>query len=529
MPSSFFKNHRVYFLTAVAYMGSLLFGYDTGVMGSVLALESFRGDFGLPLETTGFGGSKNAHVASNVVSLLTAGCFFGSIAAAYFSDRFGRRYSLLGFTTVFLVGAAVQTSASHSIGQIYAGRVIAGLSVGGMSSITPVFVTENAPPAIRGRVTGMFQEFLVIGSTFAYWLNYGVALHVTQSTKQWRIPVAIQLIPGGFLLVGLFFLKESPRWLAKQGRYEEASASMAFTRYTTVDDEEVMQELAEIRASIAEELTATEGLTWNECLAPTNRFRLLSAFCLMFWQQFSGTNSIGYYAPQIFQTIGISAANTALFATGIYGTVKVVTTAIFLVAGIDTVGRRKSLIFGAAWMMSMMFILAAVLVTHPPDAKSTTVAPASIAMVVMIYLFVIGYSASWGPIPWVYVSEIFPTRLRSYGVGLAACTQWLCNFSITEITPIAVSNIGWRTFLMFGFFCFGMGTWAFFFVKETKGKTLEELDFLFGAIDTEQRARDVEAVLHSKKDIIERDSGDSLASKAGTVTVDNSTTTEKIT
>ncbi|TEY50776.1 hypothetical protein BOTCAL_0273g00080 [Botryotinia calthae] len=508
MPSAFFKNYRVYFLTAVAYMGSLLFGYDTGVMGSVLALKSFREDFGLPPDSKGFGGSKNAQVASNVVSLLTAGCFFGSIAAAFCSDRFGRKHSLMAFSFIFLVGAAVQTSSSHSIGQIYAGRVIAGLGVGGMSSITPVFVTENAPPAIRGRITGMFQEFLVLGSTFAYWLNYGVALHIPQSTKQWRIPVAIQLIPGGFLLVGLFFLKESPRWLAKQGRYEEATASMAWTRCTTSDDEEIMQEIAQIRASIDEELAATEGLTWKECIAPANRFRFFSAFCLMFWQQFSGTNSIGYYAPQIFQTIGISAANTALFATGIYGTVKVITTGIFLLTGIDTLGRRKSLIFGAAWMMAMMFILSAVLVTHPPDTKSTSVAPASIAMV--------------GPIPWVYVSEIFPTRLRSYGVGLAASTQWLCNFSITEITPIAVSNIGWRTFLMFGFFCFGMGVWSFFFIKETKGKTLEELDILFGGINAEQRARDVEAVLHSKKDNIYHEGDESVGSKAGTIRVEDS-------
>ncbi|THV51479.1 hypothetical protein BGAL_0109g00060 [Botrytis galanthina] len=522
MPSAFFKNYRVYLLTAVAYMGSLLFGYDTGVMGSVLALASFREDFGLPPDSKGFGGSKNAQVSSNVVSLLTAGCFFGSIAAAFCNDRFGRKRSLMGFSLVFLIGAAVQTSASHSIGQIYAGRVIAGLGVGGMSSITPVFVAENAPPAIRGRITGMFQEFLVLGSTFAYWLNYGVALHIPKSTKQWRIPVAIQLIPGGFLLIGLFFLKESPRWLAKQGRYEEATASMAWTRCTTPEDEEIMQEIAEIRASIEEEMAATEGLTWKECLAPANRFRFFSAFCLMFWQQFSGTNSIGYYAPQIFQTIGISAANTALFATGIYGTVKVITTGIFLLTGIDTLGRRKSLIFGAAWMMAMMFILSAVLVTHPPDTKATTVAPASIAMVVMIYLFVIGYSASWGPIPWVYVSEIFPTRLRSYGVGLAASTQWLCNFSITEITPIAVSNIGWRTFLMFGFFCFGMSVWSFFIIKETKGKTLEELDILFGSVNADRRAQDVEAVLHSKKDIVHHEGDESVGSKAGTIRVEDS-------
>lgn len=163
-------------------------------------------------------------------------------------------------------------------------------------------------------------------------------------------------------------------------------------------------------------------------------------------------NSIGYYAPQIFQTVGVSKSSASLFATGVYGTVKVVTTGIFLIVGIDRFGRKKSLMAGAAWMASMMFIIGAVLATNPPDTKSGTVSSASIAMVTMIYLYVIGYSASWGPVPWVYLSEIFPTRLRAYGVGMGAATQWLFNFVITKITPEAVNHIGWRTFLMFGIF-----------------------------------------------------------------------------
>lgn len=262
-------------------------------MGSVLALDSFRHDFGLPIGHTGFSDSENAKVASNVVSLLTAGCFFGAIAAAFLNERYGRRYSLMGFSLVFLIGAAIQTAASHSIGQIYAGRVIAGLGVGGMSSITPTFVAENCPPAVRGRITGLFQLFLVVGSTFAYWLNYGVALHVPVSTKQWRIPVAVQLIPGGFLFIGLFFLKESPRWLAMQGRYEEATASLSYTRCLEPHDDEVVKEMAEMRAAVEEELALSEGVTWKECITPANRYRFISGVIIMFWQQFTGTNSIG--------------------------------------------------------------------------------------------------------------------------------------------------------------------------------------------------------------------------------------------
>jgi sugar porter (SP) family MFS transporter len=268
-------------------------------MSSVLALSSFKTDFGLPLDKSGFANATNATVAQNVVSLLTAGCFFGAIAASFINNRFGRRYALMGFSVIFLIGAAIQTAATNAVGQIYAGRVIAGLGIGGMSSITPVFVSENAPPAVRGRITGLFQEFLVIGSTFAYWLDYGVALRIEPGTKQWRVPVAIQLIPGGFLLIGLFFLKESPRWLMKQGRYEEATVSLAYMRSAEVTDHEVVQEIAEIRASLEEELAATEGVMWKECLTPGNRKRIFCAFTIMLCQQFSGTNSIGYYAPQV--------------------------------------------------------------------------------------------------------------------------------------------------------------------------------------------------------------------------------------
>ena len=431
-------------------------------MGSVLALDSFKLDFGLPTDKSGFSSSKNAQISSNVVSLLTAGkhpnppalfppdrgarniagshytpaltiskmtgCFFGAIFAAFINEKIGRRYTLMIFCSIFLVGAAVQTGAHHAIGQIYGGRVIAGLGIGGMSAVTPVFVSESCPPATRGRVAGLFQEFLVIGSTFAYWLDYGVSLHLPTATKQWRVPVGVQLIPGALMLIGLFFLRESPRWLTKQGRHEEALRNLTYIRNVKVDDKEVIQEMAEIRAAVEEELHLTEGVTWKECLQPGIRSRFILGFTIMLCQQFSGTNSIGYYAPEIFQTVGISKTNASLFATGVYGTVKIVATAFFLLFGIDRIGRRNALLAGAAWMALMMFILGAVLDTHPPDTKSSVVSSASIAMVVMIYLYVIGYSMSWGPTPWVFVAEIFPTRLRSYGVGMAAATQWLFNF-----------------------------------------------------------------------------------------------------
>jgi MFS family permease len=149
-------------------------------MGSVLAMESFKNDFGLPVGSDGFSDAKNAYVSSNVVSLLTAGSFFG----AFINEKWGRLYTLMGFCFIFLIGAAVQTAAHHEIGMIYGGRVIAGLGIGGCSAVMSVFVSEAAPPKIRGRIAGLFQEMLVIGSTFAYWLGelYSGTLRLRRST-----------------------------------------------------------------------------------------------------------------------------------------------------------------------------------------------------------------------------------------------------------------------------------------------------------------------------------------------------------
>lgn len=496
-----FGNLRVYVLATVAYTGSFLFGYDTGVMGSVLELPSFKNDFGLSA-SGGFSSSESAQVSSNVVSLLTAGCFFGAILGAFVNEKYGRRYSIMGFDLIFLIGAAVQSAANGSLSYIYGGRVIAGFGIGGMSSITPVFVSENCPPKIRGRIAGLFQEFLVIGVTVAYWLCYGVGENIAPTTKQWRIPIAFQLVPGGLMLIGMFFLTESPRWLSKENRHEEALKALAYMRSKPMDDPDVQAEFSEIKTAVEHEVEETQGLTWREALQSGNRLRFVNCFIMMFWQQFSGTNSIGYYAPQLFQTVGVTGGNTSLFTTGIYGVVKVVATGIFLIIGIDKIGRRWSLIIGGWWMSAIMFVLGAVLVSKPPDPDSTGggISSASLAMVVMIYLYVIGYSASWGPIPWVYVSEIFPTRLRAYGVGLGSATQWLFNFVITYITPAAISNIGWRTFIMFGIFCFAMGVWVFLFVRETKARSLEEMDILFERTFAFGYLRDIEHRPETKLD-----------------------------
>ncbi|KAL1964862.1 hypothetical protein VTN77DRAFT_6364 [Rasamsonia byssochlamydoides] len=202
----------------------------------------------------------------------------------------------------------------------------------------------------------------------------------------------------------------------------------------------------------------------------------------MVCQQLSGTIVFTYYAPQFFEEVGVkSSSTTSLFATGVYGIVKTVFSMIFLLWFMDRIGRRPSLIVGAGVMGAVMLINACLLATHPPQPDSDTVSSYSIAMIVMIYFYCIGYSWSWRTVPWTY---IYPNRIREYSVAMAASTQWAFNYCISKVVPIAVQNIRWRTFLMFAIFNFAIVVFSILFIKETKGLSLEEMDALFGVVET---------------------------------------------
>lgn len=488
---------RTYLLASIAYNGAILFGYDTGVAGSVIALKSFQNQFGLVhpgASQTPAEKKRTANLSANVVSVLQAGAFVGALAGAPLSDKFGRRIALGILAIIFMIGGIVQTVANGSLGAVYAGRVIAGVGVGGLSALAPTYVAECAPKRTRGRIAGLFQVFVATGVMFSYWITYGVNLHVKPtSSSQWRIPFAFQLIPAGLLIFGLFFTKESPRWLARKGRNDEALANLAYLRHTDPTDSTTLEEFAEIRASIDQETEATAGFSYKEALLPGNRIRFFIGFMIMTCQQWSGQNIVGYYAPTIFESIGIAKTNASLFASGIYGIVKTVCTAIYLIIGIEQVGRKWSLGLGGLWMGLWFFIIGAIGKTHPPNANSPHVTAASKMMAASLYIYVMGYCFSWGPVPWVYASEIFPNRLRALGVGWTAAVQWIMNFALSRTAPVAEINLGFNLFITFGavnIFNSGFG----FLLPETKGKSLEEMDVIFGFVSKEQREEAVHRV-----------------------------------
>ncbi|KAF9461704.1 general substrate transporter [Collybia nuda] len=496
---SSFKNIRVYWLAFIVYWGIVLFGYDTGIAGGVVKAQYFQEHFGLLRPDGQVDEKKNNAVTSNVVSVLQAGAFFGALGSAPLSSKIGRRSTLAAFTVVFLVGAILTTVAGgpNGLAEIYAGRVISGVGIGAISAVAPAYVSECSPKEVRGRITGCFQIMVAIGVMISYFINFGVGIHITSGVNIWRIPFGFQLVPAGIMAFGLLTVKESPRWLASVGRQNEAIANLAYLRKDSVDSEAIIHEMAEIDAAIQEEREARQGLGIKEAFFGKGNFiRFVIAFVIFLLQQWAGQNSVNYYAPQIFESIGYVGTKQSLLASGIYGIVKVVATTIFIFFGVETLGRKLSLFISAMGMGIMFYIVGAIEKTHPPQklqpGQTLDPPPASQAMAAMLYIYVCFYSMGWGPLPWVYVSDIFPTRTRHYGLAFASASQWLWNFVVTKVTPDMVSDLGYKLFIMFATVNVGaMGLFSLL-IPETKGRSLEEMDIIFGAISEEKRQADID-------------------------------------
>ncbi|KAI0377364.1 general substrate transporter [Hypomontagnella monticulosa] len=496
-PSTLLKKHRVAIgVAAIVNIGSILFGFDTGIAGGVVALGSFKEEFNLAASATEY-----ANASSNVVALLNAGAFFGALIPPLMVRFVGRRSLLAVASFLFLLGGILQVVASGpALGMIYAGRVIAGLGVGVISNVAPVFVAECSPKELRGVNMSLFEMFLVSGGMLAYWTTYGCSLHLPATSTQWRTPLSLQIILAAMVLISSFFLPESPRWLARQARYEDAVKSLSYLRSATADSDEIIEEMAEIRAQIHEELSIAKGRTVCEIFERRNFIRILWSLAIGICAMWCGHNSILYYAPTVWYVaqIGYTGQNSGLMASGIFSCIKFISTIVFMTSGVYLFRRKTLLIGGGFFMGVFLFALGAVLATNPPTAPGNEAGSTSAqGMMALIYLFVTAYSVSWGPLQWIYIGEIFPLRIRDYGMAIGAANIWLWNFVVSKITPIALLNIGWKTWMIFAA-CNIAGALLVSFLPETKDLTLEQMDVLFGAIDESTRRHHIEANMQEK-------------------------------
>nr|QMS54609.1 hexose transporter [Gongronella sp. w5] len=471
--------------SAFAAIGGVLFGYDQGIISGIQEMETFKARFPM-----------NATENGMVVSILTLGCWVGSLIVGYFSDKIGRKYSIALYGVVFLIGSAVQTAAMD-VNYLLAGRFVAGLSIGGLSMLVPLYQSELAPASIRGSLVSLQQLAVTFGILISFWIDYGC--QYIQSEAQWRVPFGIQIALGLLLIVGILFFPFSPRWLMSQGREDEALATLAKLRRLPASHPRVQEEFRDIKINVKfekmllntrfPELAQEDHKvsTWTnikvgaslyaDCFKKGIFIRLFIGCALQFFQQFSGINAIIYYAPRIMQSVGLTGNSISLLATGVIGIINFLSTFI-TVLYVDRVGRRVFLMVAAVAMTVCMVVIAVIVGLFEDDWPNHTAA--GWTAVAFVYLYIANFAYSFGPLGWVIPAEMFPLRIRSKAMSITTSANWMNNFIIGLITPIMLETIRYKTYVFFAIFCFLAFFFAAFVVKETKNRSLEDMDALFG-------------------------------------------------
>lgn len=477
-PKSIRQTLPAILVAAFAAFGGILFGYDTGTISGVLTAKVFINDFnnGYVDPTTNIPAFTSGR-ESLIVSILSAGTFTGALAGAPLSDILGRRWGLQVAMVIFALGVCLQIGAgAGDYGIFIAGRVIAGLGVGIVSTIVPMYQSETAPRWIRGAVVSGYQWAITIGLLIAAIVNNST--NSRNDSGAYRIPIAIQLAFAIIMSIGVFILPESPRWYVKVGKPEQAAKALARLNSTDIDDPVVRAEVADIQTNLDIERSHGSG-SYADCFRPNERknlTRTLVGTSLQGFQQLTGINFIFYYGTTFFKSTG---ANNPYLFTIASNVVNVVCTVPGM-WGMERIGRRKMLIWGATWMCLMEFLIAIIGTAEPVSNHA-----AQTSLVALVCLYVAGFASTWGPAAWVVCGEIFPLNIRAKALSLCTASNWLWNFGIGYATPYLVNtgpgNAGLQTkvFFVWGGCCFLCTAFAYFFILETKGLSLEEVDELY--------------------------------------------------
>ena len=435
---------RIYFFGA---LGGLLFGYDTGVIsGAILFIKQ---DF----EVSPF-------MEGAIVSFLLLGAMVGAASAGRLSDRLGRRNLIIIAAVAFTVGA-LGAALSPSVGALLAARFVLGLAVGSAALVVPLYLSEVAPTNIRGAVSSLNQLMIVVGILAAFLVNAALA-----SSENWRLMFAFAVVPSLILLVGMFFMPETPRYLVASGDEDEARDVLQAMR----DGDEPEQEIREIKEVEEQE----GGGSVRELLAASwVRPALIVAIGLAVFQQLIGINTIIYYAPTTLTNVGYSDAS-AIYANIAIGVLNVIMTVVAIKI-VDRVGRKPMLIGGLLGMITSLTILGVASLALPePNSPSD---PAAIITLLCLAGFIASFAATWGPVVWVMLPEVLPLSVRGTAMGVAIFLHWGANFLVSQTFPIALDSFGpGPVFLGYAV----IGCLALLFVKtmvtETKGRSLEEIE-----------------------------------------------------
>lgn len=449
------NSNYILFIALSAALGGLLFGYDTAVISG--AIGNLTDYFHLSPVETGW-----------AISSALVGCLIGAFFSDYLSDTFGRKVTML-ITAVLFILNSVGTALPISFSMFVIFRIVGGIGVGIASMVVPMYIAEIAPPKRRGALVGNYQLAIVIGIVVVYFVNYFIALQGDATwnlNMGWRWMFGSEIIPSILFLFFIFLIPESPRWLLQKGKSDEAIAVLQ--KINTAED--AIQVQSEIQNSIHQ----ANKNQWSQLVNPNFKKALFVGVGLSVLQQLTGINAILYYAPEIFKSLG-SSTDVSLLETSILGVVNLIFT-LLAIRWVDKMGRKPLLYIGS---IGMTIALAAVGFFIYFDAMGNWVLP-------FLLLFMASFSISWGPIVWVLLSEIFPSKIRSLALAISVFIQWVANFIVTQVFPSLVENEwlnenfnGAFPFYLFSIICLFSLFFVWKKIPETKNKTLEEMETLW--------------------------------------------------
>ncbi|EME42715.1 hypothetical protein DOTSEDRAFT_175986 [Dothistroma septosporum NZE10] len=473
-------NALLYTVSLLTCMSFLLIGYDNGLMGGLVNTEHFDSTFNIDVKT-----DSGTNMIALIVAIFEVGCFFGAIITSFVGERLGRRRSIFGGVVVMIVGAILQATAYTRAHMIVA-RIVAGVGLGAINSTAPVMMAEFAPKATRGIYVCAQLSCLNFGIMFVYWIDYGFSTIPGSHSYAWRIPVILQCI---FLIPMLFIimvLPETPRWLVSHNRPEEALEVLRRLNKGKMSDAVIERSHQDIVNTVAYEASIGSG-SWSDLLKDDeiqSRKRFLIACGIQAFQQLGGINALIYYSSTLFQSSLNFSSNMSALMAGILNTWFFVASFIpwFL---IDRVGRKPL-------FLSMISLMAAVMVVqtgliYNVEKKTAIASACGAGAAAMLFIFQGAFTIGFQATVWVYPSEILPLKLRQRGSSISTACNWIFNFMIVYITPPAIRNIGYRTYIIFAVL---NATWVpiiWLFFPETKGLALEDVDRLFAKSEDAQR------------------------------------------
>ncbi|KAI1463827.1 putative MFS quinate transporter [Daldinia caldariorum] len=488
-------NWRLWF--AVISFG--LLGAARGVDEGLISGAFNSKDFQRTINYSSYGDVERTNIKANVSAMVQIGSVGGALFAFVICDRIGRIWATRQLCLLWILGIAIFMGNGGSVGAVYAGRFIAGLGVGQTPVVGPIYgnIAEIAPASIRGLCTCIFTGFVYVGIVLAYFTNYGAQINLGDSTHvRWLAPTSLHIIFAGLIFILTFFQYESPRFLIKQGRHDEATETMAHIRHLPVDDPYVLSEINAIRTAHEEELEATMGSSWygvlkEMFLIPSNLYRLYLSAMVQFLSQWSGAGSITLYAPDLFKLLGITGQNESLLVTGVFGIVKFVSAVLCALFLVDVIGRKRALLLGITLQAISMIYVAGFLTAVPElGVEDDYVLPAAEASasrgaIAMIYISGCGWALGWNSMQYLLTAELFPLRIRALSTSIVMTLHFVNQYGNSRAVPNmllptaqgGISPMG--TFWFFGAITIVGGLWVWFFVPETGGRSLESMDRLF--------------------------------------------------